>query len=68
MFHRTVGNTMQEDFGFLNVNNCFGDKQTASASNLDLESTKTPNIPTKIKHEDSPDVYKWPFNYGTHFL
>lgn len=69
---------MQEDFGFLNVNNCYSEKATASTAHpnelIDLESNisstfnKSPLQPTKVKLEDSPDVNKWPFNYGINFL
>ncbi|CRK90499.1 CLUMA_CG004125, isoform B [Clunio marinus] len=74
----SVGSTMQEDFGFLNVNNCYSEKATTSNTNpnelIDLESTnastynKTTLQPSKIKSEDSPDINKWPFNYGINFL
>jgi hypothetical protein len=75
-----VGSTMQEDFGFLNVNNCYTEK-TIIASNsgdsIDLESPTSSSTPNatfnktnsiKIKLEESPDINKWPFNYGTNFL
>jgi len=60
---------MQEDFGFLNVNNCYSEKTatstSASSELIDLEaSTAT----AKVKLEDSPDINKWPFNYGINFL
>ncbi|KAG5672353.1 hypothetical protein PVAND_002486 [Polypedilum vanderplanki] len=68
----SVGNTMQEDFGFLNVNNCYTEKTitTSTRDAIDLDSTATFNKnTTKINLEDSsPDINKWPFNYGTNFL
>lgn len=78
LFFYAVGSTMQEDFGFLNVNNCYSEKATTSAANqgelIDhLEATnsafnKNALLPAKVKQEDSPDVNKWPFNYGINFL
>lgn len=68
-----VGNTMQEDFGFLNVNNCYSEKATTSNPTpgelIDLETTSAvfSKVP-KVKLEDSPEVNKWPFNYGINFL
>jgi len=64
---------MQEDFGFLNVNNCYAEKTAASNSrdSIDLESSTSSIFnknTTKIKLEDSPDINKWSFNYGTNFL
>lgn len=69
---------MQEDFGFLNVNNCYSEKATTStphpAELIDLEATnasafsKSSPTPAKVKLEDSPDINKWPFNYGINFL
>lgn len=65
---------MQEDFGFLNVNNCYSEKATTSTTLIDLESTNSSSFnknslqPAKVKLEDSPDVNKWPFNYGINFL
>jgi hypothetical protein len=70
---------MQEDFGFLNVNNCYSEKATTSTSTpvelIDLEATNSTTFsksvlqPPKIKLEDSPDINnKWPFNYGINFL
>jgi hypothetical protein len=64
---------MQEDFGFLNVNNCYVEKTIAashSGDSIDLESsTSTYNKNNvKVKLEDSPDINKWPFNYGSSFL
>lgn len=58
---------MQEDFGFLNVNNCYSEKATTSTSAVveDLDATIKP---PKIKLEDSPEINKWPFNYGINFL
>ncbi|CAG9809621.1 unnamed protein product [Chironomus riparius] len=72
-FMLNVGNTMQEDFGFLNVNNCYAEKTAASNSrdSIDLESSTSSIFnknTTKIKLEDSPDINKWSFNYGTNFL
>jgi hypothetical protein len=69
---------MQEDFGFLIVNNCYSEKATTSAPApvelIDLETTNStgfsknsPQTP-KVKLEDSPDINKWPFNYGINFL
>lgn len=73
-----VGSAMQEDFGFLNVNNCYSEKATISTPHptelIDLESTNSSTFnksslqPAKVKLEDSPDVNKWPFNYGINFL
>ena len=73
-----VGTTMQEDFGFLNANNCYSEKPSTSTPNpteLDLDPThssafvKTTSQAVKIKlEESSPDVNKWPFNYGINFL
>lgn len=70
---------MQEDFGFLNVNNCYSEKATTSipiaADLADLESTNSSAFnkssllqPPKVKLEDSPEINKWPFNYGINFL
>lgn len=69
---------MQEDFGFLNVNNCYSEKATTSHANpaelIDLESTHSSTFnkvllqPPKVKLEDSPDINKWPFDYGINFL
>lgn len=67
---------MQEDFGFLNVNNCYSEKATTStphpAELIDLEATTATTfvkqLPAKVKLEDSPDINKWPFNYGINFL
>lgn len=68
---------MQEDFGFLNANNCYSEKPATSvpiAPELDLDaansSTFTKNTPqaTKVKLEESPEINKWPFNYGINFL
>lgn len=77
-FNFAVGNTMQEDFGFLNVNNCYSEKATTStptpAELIDLETTnstsfsKNSSQTTKVKLEDSPDINKWPFDYGINFL
>jgi hypothetical protein len=71
---------MQEDFGFLNVNNCYSEKVTTSTPTtpvelIDLEAanstvafSKSVLQATKVKLEDSVDVNKWPFNYGINFL
>lgn len=69
---------MQEDFGFLNVNTCYSEKATTSTSTtaelIDLESTNGSSFikntlqPARVKLEDSPDINKWPFNYGINFL
>lgn len=78
VFSPLVGSTMQEDFGFLNVNSCYSEKATTSTSTpaelIDLESTNVSSFsksslqPQRIKLEDSPEINKWPFNYGINFL
>lgn len=68
---------MQEDFGFLNANNCYSEKPATSAPiapELDLDAvnssafTKNTQQATKVKLEESPEINKWPFNYGINFL
>lgn len=69
---------MQEDFGFLNANGCYSTSEKPSTSvpnhTLDLDAansssfTKTTSQAAKVKLEESPDINKWPFNYGINFL
>lgn len=71
---------MQEDYGFFNTSNCLNEKVVtssgASTAPIFIDFDTKSNSPCKeteiastlSENNSSPEINKWPFNYGINFL